>query len=166
MLELMLKNFRSALRSNVALKHEIQDLICLIEQLEIQLTELIVLEEQSLFPFIRKLVQVKQLHEPTRFLQVKLLESSIRKISEEYEHAIGLLNHIRELANNYEAPKNANELLRLCYAEMEEFESDFLQHLNRERSDLFPKILELERNVMKLSSQAGAGHSSGLGFDD
>lgn len=159
MLDLMCRNFKSALRTNPRWKSEIQDLICLLEQLNEQLNSLIELEEKSLFPFIRKLVEVENHQEPLRFLSVKLVESSINSIKKGHNHIVALLHSLRTLSNEFKAPTTSNELLKLCFAELQEFESDFLVNLSRKENFLFPKILELEQKVLRKSSIAPIGMS-------
>ncbi len=159
MLQLMSRNFKSALRSNPRLKANIQDLICLLDQLNEQLDSLIELEENNLFPFIRKLAEVEKHAEPLRFLNVKLVESSIKSIKFGHNHIIALLHSLRTLSDEFRAPLYSNELLKLCYAELEEFDKEFLANLSRKENFLFPKLLELEQKVLNKSNRAPIGQS-------
>jgi len=159
MLNLMSRNFKSALRSNPRWKSEIQDLVCLLEQLNEQINSLIELEEKSLFPFIRKLVEVEQHQEPLRFLNVKLVESSILSIKNGHNHIVALLHSLRTLSNEFKAPVSSSELLKLCYAELEEFDREFLGNLSRKENFLFPKIVQLEQKVLRKSNLAPVGIS-------
>lgn len=159
MLNLMRRNFKSALHSNPRWKSEILDLICLLEQLNEQINALVELEEKSLFPFIRKLVEVEQHHEPLRFLSVNLVESSIKSIKNCHNHIVALLHSLRTVSNDFKAPVSASELLKLCYAELEEFEKEYLGNLSRKENGLFPRIVQLEQKVRSKSVLAPFGMS-------
>jgi regulator of cell morphogenesis and NO signaling len=159
MLRLMIKNFRSALKTNEHSTVQIKDIISLLEQIEVKVSRLISQEEESLFPFIRKLIEVKDQSEPIRFLNVKLLESSFRRIQEEHTHVSALLHSLKRLSRNYHPHSAANELLKLCFAELKEFELNCSKNLMREKDILFPKMLQLESEVMQLSSTALTGRS-------
>lgn len=165
MLILMLQNFRSAIYSNTRHKAILQDLICLLEQLNAQIIGIIKLEEESLFPFVRKLLEVKQRQEPVRFLNTGLMQSSINRISAEHDHAIALIHSIKKISNHYTPPETSNELQKLCYEELREFEELTVSQIFRERKFLFPRILDLESDVLQISSVAATG-TSGPGHDD
>jgi regulator of cell morphogenesis and NO signaling len=165
MLILMLQNFKSAISSNPRHKAVLLDLKCLLEQLNAQIIRIIKLEEESLFPFVRKLIEVKQQAEPVRFLRTGLIQSSINRISSEHDHAIALIHSIKKISNHYTQPEISNELLKLCYEELREFEELAMSQILRERKFLFPRILDLESEVLKISSIAATG-TSGPGHDD
>jgi regulator of cell morphogenesis and NO signaling len=165
MLDLMGRNFRSAWRSNPKWRSEIQDLICLIDQIQDQLNTLIELEQKNLFPFIRKLSEVEKHRQPLKFLKVKLVESSINSIKAGHNHVVALLHSMKVLSNSFQAPTASNELLKLCYAELEEFDGYLLKSLAHKENYLFPKILQLELKVLNKTHAAPAGMSA-IGRDD
>ncbi|MEX1190155.1 MAG: hypothetical protein WED33_12920 [Bacteroidia bacterium] len=165
MLLLMHKNFKSAIYSNPRHRAVLQDLICLVVQLNNQINGLINLQESSLFPFVRKLVEVQRQPDPVRFLNTGLMLSCINQIIEEHDHIIALLHSIQKISNNYTPPELSNELMKLCYAELQEFEEIVMNQLKRERKFLFPKIKALEDCVLQISSLAATG-TSGPGYDD
>ena len=158
MLNLLIRNFKSAYISNPDIASEIRDLISLLEQIDLKIIRLISQEEESLFPFIRKLLDVKVQPNPIRFLNVKLLESSIRGIKEEHSHVEALMHSLKGLTKNFKAPSNSDELLKLCFVELKEFIEECTNNLNREKDSLFPKLLALELEVLELSSMAMIGN--------
>jgi regulator of cell morphogenesis and NO signaling len=158
MLNLMIRNFKSAYVSNPDIAAEIRDLISLLEQIDLKISRLISQEEESLFPFIRKLLDIKVQPNPIRFLNVKLLESSIRGIKEEHSHVEALMHSLKGLTKNFKAPLIADELLKLCFVELKEFIEECTNNLNREKDSLFPKLLALELEVLELSSMAIVGN--------
>jgi regulator of cell morphogenesis and NO signaling len=165
MLKLMILNFRSASKSNPKHLDQIQDLVSLLQQIEGKMNRLINQEEESLFPFIRKLIEIKDQPKPIRFLNVKLMESSIRRIKEEHTHVEALLHSLKRLSRNFHTPTHSNELLKLCFAELQEFNDGCTDNLMREKEILFPKMIELELAVMKQTSNALEGRST-LSNDD
>ena len=158
MLNLMIRNFKSAFISNPKNAPEIRDLISLLEQIDLKITRLISQEEESLFPFIRKLLDVKIQPNPIRFLNVKLLESSIRSIKEEHSHVEALMHSLKGLTKNFRPPHNSDELMKLCFMELKEFDEECTNNLNREKDILFPRLLALELEVLELSSLAMIGN--------
>jgi regulator of cell morphogenesis and NO signaling len=158
MLNLMIRNFKSAYASNPEIAASIRDLISLLEQIDIKISRLITQEEESLFPFIRKLLEVKVQPNPIRFLNVKLLDSSIRIIKEEHSHVEALMHSLKELSKNFRPPGNSDELLKLCFIELKEFDDECTNNLKREKDILFPKLLALELEVLELSSNAIVGN--------
>ena len=61
----------------------------------------------------------------------------------EHENAGNLLEQIRELTNDYEAPTGACTTFRLVYASLRGFEFDLHHHVHLENNILFPKALAM-----------------------
>lgn len=160
MLELITKNFRSVFNSKRNITEELEDTYNILLQLQEQVSKLIEMEEHSLFPFIRKLLEVNNEPEPLRFLNVNLTGSTIRSIRDDHSRVIALLHSLRKLTNNYKAPDDAAEIHKLVFAELEEFDQDFIQHLHREKEYLFPKIISLEKEVVQRSGKASMGNQA------
>jgi regulator of cell morphogenesis and NO signaling len=165
MLELMIRNFNSAIKSNTPVSEELEDTYNILLQLQEQVTKLIDMEELSLFPFIRKLLEVSNEPEPLRFLNINLTGSTIRSIRDDHARVIALLHSLRKLTNNYQTAKESSEILKLAYAELEEFDQDFIQHLHREKEYLFPKMISLEEKVVQSSSRASLGRKTNWNVD-
>lgn len=165
MLNLIQKNISSALKSNPTFETELRDIICLLVQLDSQINNLVKLQEENLYPFVRKLIEISEHEEPIRFLNTGLMRSSINSIRFEHSHITALLHSIEKISNHYTPPEQSNELLRLCFSELKEFESIIKLKLFSEDSFLFPRIIELESKVLQSSSKAKTGTGGG-GVDD
>jgi len=76
-----------------------------------------------------------------------------------------LLHSLRKLTNNYQTAIESSEILKLAYAELEEFDQDFIQHLHREKEYLFPKMISLEEKVVQSSSRASLGRKTNWNVD-
>ncbi len=64
---------------------------------------------------------------------MKMRESSFRRIA--------------EFSNNYTPPEGACNTYRAFYAKLDEFEQDLHQHVHLENNILFPKALQLEKEL-------------------
>jgi len=67
----------------------------------------------------------------------------------EMEHdAVGnSLETIRELSNNYTLPEDSCASYSYLYKTLVEFESDLFIHIHLENNILFPKAIELEKEI-------------------
>lgn len=104
-------------------------------------------EELILFPFIKKLVNAKK--EGTEVPQPHFgtVDNPIKMMEAEHEEAGELLRKIAVLTNNYTPPQGACNTFRAFYAKLEEFEQDLHQHIHLENNILFPKALQLEKEL-------------------
>jgi len=106
-------------------------------------------EELVLFPRIKELERLKLENHASR-LNVSHLLSPITVLEQEHEHAGMLMEEIRQLTNSYSAPADACTTFRLSYAALQAFEADLHQHVHLENNVLFPKAIELFRQVQAL----------------
>ena len=104
-------------------------------------------EELVLFPFIKKLVNAKK--DGTELPQPHFgtVDNPIKMMEAEHEEAGELLRKIAELSNNYTPPEGACNTYRAFYAKLDEFEQDLHQHIHLENNILFPKTLQLEKDL-------------------
>ena len=106
-------------------------------------------EEHILFPFVEK-VQRYFSSDGTFELPVEeFISNPIREMEREHEHAGDIMAGIRELSNNYQPPEEACPTWRLMLSELKEFEEDLHRHVHLENFLLFPKALEMEKEVFK-----------------
>ncbi len=165
MLELIIRNFRSAQQHRGQFSKEGNELLSALLELRDEVEALIQKEEETVFPYVRKMLQVKSRIEPYRFLDVNLTESSIRAIHEDHLRVVKVLTRIKKMTNHFKPNAEADEILRLVYAEMSEFDADFSQHLHRELEYLFPRMIQLEEDVRKRTRQAAIGRDANWNTD-
>jgi regulator of cell morphogenesis and NO signaling len=74
--------------------------------------------------------------------ELHLLLEGIRQ-----KHAVITANFrkLRAISNHYNAPADASASLRLCYAQLFNFEQDILKHLFLEEDILFAKLVEANK---------------------
>ncbi|MCS3799532.1 iron-sulfur cluster repair di-iron protein [Niastella sp. OAS944] len=116
----------------------------LVETLNNELLGHLNKEEAILFPFIKRLVKIEP-GQPAAFFPFGSIQNPISVMELEHETAGGILEKIRELANNYTLPADACASYSLLYRLLNEFENDLHIHVHLENNILFPKALALEK---------------------
>jgi regulator of cell morphogenesis and NO signaling len=121
------------------------------QQLSREIIDNIEKEEQSLFPFIRFLVQVKRGKVSASGLPGSL-QQTINALEAEHEAVGQYMKDINGLTDNYTLPDSANFSIALLYTWLHSFEDDLHQHVHLENNILFPQALELEKEYKIKSS--------------
>ncbi|WP_369764918.1 iron-sulfur cluster repair di-iron protein [Flavobacterium sp. WC2429] len=104
-------------------------------------------EELILFPNVRKMVKVKLENsnlEPSPF---GTIQNPIQQMMNEHTTEGERLRKIETLSNNYTPPKDACNTYRVTLALLKEFEQDLHKHIHLENNILFPKAIELEKEL-------------------
>lgn len=104
-------------------------------------------EELILFPYINKLVRVKNNYETTAFVN-SFIENPIKVMEHEHETVGNLMFDILKLSNDFTPPSNACTTYKLSYNELREFLEDLHQHIHLENNILFPKAATLEDELI------------------
>lgn len=84
---------------------------------------------------------------------VDALPELLAKIRKDHAAIAKLFKKLRVLSNQYTAPENASAMLKLCYAQLFNFEQDILKHIFLEEDILFPKLLAT--NKQKITRYGG-----------
>ncbi|PTX12211.1 regulator of cell morphogenesis and NO signaling [Pontibacter mucosus] len=106
-------------------------------------------EERVLFPYIKQLEEAKKSGvklEPAGFGSI---QNPINMMEMEHESAGGEMERIRELTNNYTLPADACATYTVAFKKLKEFEDDLFRHIHLENNILFPKAIEMEKEVLK-----------------
>ncbi|WP_394130153.1 hemerythrin domain-containing protein [Shewanella maritima] len=93
-------------------------------------------EEQILFPAIKAMETGNQVNSCFGHIG-----NPITAMEHEHHHATDILNKLRELTDNYQAPESACKTWKLCYQTLAEFEADLLAHIDIENNQLFTRTL-------------------------
>ncbi len=105
-------------------------------------------EENILFPYIRKLVVAKRensVMEPSPFGSV---EAPISMMESEHVAVGGSMDEINHLSNGFIPPEDACSSYRALYKKLNEFEQDLHKHIHLENNILFPKAIQLEKELL------------------
>jgi regulator of cell morphogenesis and NO signaling len=115
----------------------------LAEELESHMAK----EEHLLFPAIRDLANAKRRQQAAPPVAFATLLHPIRVMETEHARAKRLLDDIRRETAGYAPPAVADEAGRDCYRQLARFEADLDEHIHLENDVLFPRALDLERQV-------------------
>ncbi|RNI24132.1 iron-sulfur cluster repair di-iron protein [Rufibacter latericius] len=105
-------------------------------------------EERVLFPFIKQLNEAKQKGEKVAPPAFGSIQNPINMMEMEHEAAGGELEAIRTLTNDFTLPEDACATYQVAFAKLQEFEEDLQRHIHLENNILFPKALEVEKEVL------------------
>lgn len=107
-------------------------------------------EEEIIFPYIRQIENTHRRKETYGNLFVRTLRKPLSNIEKEHDVIMSILNEIRTLTNNYYCSLNAGPDQLAIYHKLEEFHNDMMQHTHLEDDILFPKAIEMEKELLQL----------------
>ena len=104
-------------------------------------------EELVLFPFVRKMAKAKQENTVPDTPHFGTVENPIQMMMNEHTTEGERFRKIETLSNNYTPPQDACNTYRVTFALLKEFEQDLHLHIHLENNILFPKAIELEKQL-------------------
>jgi regulator of cell morphogenesis and NO signaling len=104
-------------------------------------------EELILFPFVRKLAKAKHEGSKVAAPQFGTVQNPIEAMMQEHTTEGDRFRKIEELSNNYTPPQDACNTYGVTLGLLKEFEQDLHLHIHLENNILFPKAIELEREL-------------------
>ena len=125
---------------------ELHKIASLVESLFVELKLHFDKEEKVLFPYIKELAVWKRSGMVPK-TQFQMTKGPLAMMHSEHEAAGDILRSIRTLSNDYQAPDGSCNSFRLLYFKLEELEQDLHQHIHLENNILFPKALQLEKEL-------------------
>lgn len=105
-------------------------------------------EENILFPYIKRIADAKKSGTTLEGSEFGTIQNPIKMMEMEHEMVGNVMENISRLANSYTPPADACTTYRLSYAKLKEFEDDLHQHIHLENNILFPKAIELEKELL------------------
>lgn len=144
----------SAHTAKVAMRHgdrhpELKDISEKWQKVSEDLMQHMMKEEHVLFPYIEKLQRIHQSSAHVELPQGAFVANPIRVMEAEHEVAGDVMAQIRQLAADYNPPEEACTTWRLMLSELKEFEEDLHRHVHLENFLLFPKAIEMEKEVIQ-----------------
>ncbi|MEN6496732.1 MAG: iron-sulfur cluster repair di-iron protein [Thermoguttaceae bacterium] len=117
----------------------------LFEALDAELSEHLMKEEQTLFPYI----VATEAHARGQSTSLPLtcfgtVRSPIHQMEHEHDSAGRTLEMLRQVTGNYRLPDDACPTFAAMYDELQQLEADLHQHIHLENNILFPRAMELE----------------------
>lgn len=104
-------------------------------------------EELILFPFIRKMAKANQENTKLYAPHFGTVENPIQMMMDEHSTEGERFRKIETLSNNYTPPVDACNTYRVTLALLKEFEADLHLHIHLENNILFPKSINLEKEL-------------------
>ena len=105
-------------------------------------------EELILFPFIRKMTQAKMENIKVDAAHFGTVINPIQMMMDEHTVEGNRFRKIEELSNNYTPPQDACNTYRVSFSLLKEFEQDLHLHIHLENNILFPKAIEIEKELI------------------
>jgi len=107
-------------------------------------------EEEIIFPYIRHIAHAYNSKESYASLLVRTLRKPVDEIMQ-HEHNIveKIFHQLRNLTNNYQPPESSCTSHKLSYSLLRELDDDFVQHIYLENEILFPKAIEMEKQLLQ-----------------
>ena len=115
-------------------------------KLSLQLIEHCKSEELTFFPYIKKLLDVKNSKSNFSSHKISLIKNPIRVLENEHRDSLQALNELKELTENFHAIEGEEAYNQLMEA-LKTFNRNLHLHFHIENNLLFPKLLEIE-NVL------------------
>jgi regulator of cell morphogenesis and NO signaling len=119
----------------------------LVEEVYNEMMAHMVKEEKVLFPYIKELVNAQSHAQPLQAAHFGTVQNPIHMMEMEHEVVGTNLATIRELTKDYTLPEDACASYSLMYRMLDEFEDDLHLHVHLENNILFPRALEIEKQV-------------------
>ena len=143
LLLLIANHLDDLLINNQTCQDVIQPLYHAFEKLRLYLDSHFHKEENILFPFLRKFIPIDNL-EKNLLLKMNLSENPIKLMQKEHQQISHLLEHIRNITDNFTPIPSCSQELKLCYAELNELEYELQLHTYMENNVLFPMVRKIQ----------------------
>ncbi|PKV49264.1 regulator of cell morphogenesis and NO signaling [Aquimarina sp. MAR_2010_214] len=130
---------------------ELLEIYELFHQAGGELTQHMKKEEIILFPFIRKMVTSLAQNNTVQPPHFGTVENPIGMMMQEHDNEGERFRKIASLTDNYTPPEDACNTYRVTFSLLEEFEKNLHLHIHLENNILFPKAVELEKNIIEKS---------------
>lgn len=119
----------------------------LFERIGNDLTLHMIKEEKILFPFIKELAQVYNSGGMLPSANFGKISVPIQVMDSEHEQVGGDFETIREITGNYTLPADVCSSYTILFKKLEEYENDLHRHVHLESNILFPKAIQLEKEL-------------------
>jgi len=105
-------------------------------------------EENILFPYIKKLAVAKRENNKLENAAFGSVKNPINMMISEHETVGEKMDEVHTLSNNFAIPADACSSYQVLYKKLNEFENDLHQHVHLENNILFPKAIQLEKELL------------------
>jgi regulator of cell morphogenesis and NO signaling len=121
------------------------------EDLAAELKEHMQKEEDVVFPYIKQVKSTLKNKEVYGPLFVRLLKKSMNEITiHDHKRIEALVQQLRNETQNYSFSEEACTRHQVIYRQLKELDNDLVHHKHLENNILFPKGLQLEKELLEL----------------
>jgi regulator of cell morphogenesis and NO signaling len=107
-------------------------------------------EEEIFFPYIKQIHHAHKHRESYAKLLIRTLRKPIEEVMlKEHETTGSNLHRLRTITNNYTPPDKACIAHKVTFAKLKELDNDLVQHIHLESNILFPKAIEMEKELLQ-----------------
>jgi regulator of cell morphogenesis and NO signaling len=108
-------------------------------------------EETAVFPYLKQLINAYNRKETYGSLFVKTMRLPLHHmLDKEHKQVSDLLLQIRKETQDYTVPENGCTNYGVIIHKLAELDADLVQHKHLENNFLFPKVLEMEKELLQL----------------
>jgi regulator of cell morphogenesis and NO signaling len=106
-------------------------------------------EESIIFPYIRQIVHAYYSKESYAGLLVRTLRKPVENVMHhEHETVQAFLREMRRITDHYKVPDGACISHKVTFMKLLELDNDMVQHLHLENDILFPRAIEMEKELL------------------
>lgn len=106
-------------------------------------------EETILFPYIKKLAIAKRKQHKIEISGFENIANQIKLMENEHIAVGGFIDEIHQISNSFTPPEDACASYKVLYSKLYEFEKDLHKHVHLENNILFPRVIQLEKELLK-----------------
>lgn len=128
---------------------ELAEMQTLIQRMEKHMIPHMQQEEEIIFPYIKQIAYAYYNKESYAGLLVRTLRKPVEDMMKnEHDVTNNQLKKLREMTNDYQLPEKACNMHRVTFYKLREFDNDLVQHLHLENNILFPKAIQMEKELL------------------
>ena len=105
-------------------------------------------EETVLFPYIKKMSEAKRSMSPLPQPSFGSVANLIQMLEREHNNILYEMKEIELSSNNFTIPEDADTVFRRAYIKLKAFLDELQLHIHLENNVLFPKVLEMEKELI------------------
>jgi len=122
---------------------EVVEINMLFSKATSEILKQISLEENNLFPFIKKINGKDRSFSSNEETDIEIFKQSIKNIESAFTIAADIFKKVAISSSNYIVPEGACNSYKFLYEKLEEFEHELHRYIHFEKNILFPKLLNI-----------------------
>ena len=108
-------------------------------------------EDATIFPYLKQIINTYRRKESYGSLFVKTMRKPLNEIiQKEHKQITDLLMQLRVAARSYAIPDGACTNYQVILHKLKELDNDLVQHKHLENNILFPKVMDMEKELLQL----------------